>query len=52
MIFSGNLVQEYQKEYQRKFGEDISPKDAEREMLDLKELVRLILRERRQHHGK
>lgn len=51
MVLSKKLVQEYQKEYKRKFGEDISLKDAERELLDLKDLVRLINKVRRQHNG-
>ena len=52
MILSKNLVQEYQKEYQRKYGKHISPKEAEQELTDLKNLLRLILKERRNHHGK
>ena len=51
MVLSKKLVQEYQKECKRKFGEDISLKDAERELLDLKDLVRLINKVRRQRNG-
>lgn len=51
MFLSKGLVQEYQNEYKRKYGEDISPKDAERELLDLKDFVRLIVKTRRQRRG-
>ena len=51
MVFSDRLVHEYQKEYKRKFGGDISFKDAERQLLNLKDLVRLIVKVRRQHNG-
>lgn len=51
MALSKRLVQEYQKEYKRKFGGDISLKDAERQLLNLKDLVRLIVKVRRQHNG-
>ena len=51
MVLSNKLVQEYQKEYKRKFGGDISTKDAEREILNLKDLVRLIVKVRRQKNG-
>lgn len=49
MVFSNRLVQEYQKEYKRKFGRDISSKDAERELLNLKDLVRLIVKGRKRY---
>lgn len=52
MILSKRLVREYQKQHKYKYGEDISPKEAEREILDLKELVRLIAKVRRGRHGK
>ena len=52
MVLSQRLVQEYQKEYQCKYGKNISPKDAEKELLELKDLVRLILKERRNRHGR
>lgn len=51
MVLSNKLVQEYQKEYKRKYGKDILPKDAERELLDLKDFVRLIVKTRRQRRG-
>ena len=51
MILSNRLIQEYQNEYKRKYGKDISPRDAERELLDLKDLVRFIIKARRQHRG-
>ena len=51
MVLSNRLVHEYQGEYKHKFGKDISPKDAERELLNLKDLVRLIVKVRRQHNG-
>ena len=50
MPLSKNLVQEYQKEYKSKFGKDISPKEAEKEIFDLKELVRLIAKVRKNRH--
>lgn len=52
MTLSKNLIREYQRLYKIKFGKDISPKEAEREIFDLKELARLIAKERRCHHGK
>lgn len=52
MLLSNRLIQEYQNEYKRKFGKAISTKDAERELLDLKDLVRLIAKVRRERHGK
>ena len=51
MFLSKKLVQEYQKEYKQKYGKSISPKEAEKELLDLKDLLRLIIKERRQRHG-
>ena len=51
MILSRHLVQEYQKEYKCKYGKDIPTKEAERELLDLKDLVRLINKVRRQRNG-
>ena len=50
MVLSKNLIHEYQETYKRKFGEGISSKEAERELFDLKELVRLITKERRKLH--
>ena len=52
MLLSERLVRRYQNEYKRKFGRDISPKEAERELLGLTDLVRLITKERRSRHGK
>lgn len=52
MVLSKNLIQRYQRLHKIKFGKEISPKEAEREMLDLKDLVRLITKERRNHYGK
>ena len=52
MALSKRLVHRYQNEYKRKFGRDISPKEAEQEIFDLKELVRLITKERRNHRGR
>lgn len=52
MILSKHLVGKYQNIYKTKFNKDISTKDAERELLGLKELVRLIVKERRNRHGK
>lgn len=52
MVLSKNLIHEYQETYKRKFGEEISSKEAERELFDLKELVRLITKERRKRHAK
>ena len=46
MVLSKNLIHEYQETYKRKFGEEISNKEAERELFDLKELVRLITKGR------
>ena len=38
--------------YEHKFGKNISVKDAERELFDLAKLIRLIAKERKNHHGK
>lgn len=51
MVLSERLIRGYQEEYKRKFGKDISTKDAERELLNLKDLVRLINKTRRQRYG-
>lgn len=51
MTLSKHLIRGYQEEYKRKFGKDISTKDAERELLDLKDFVRLIVKIRRQRRG-
>ncbi len=51
MIFSNELIRRYQEEYKRKYGKDISCKDAERELIDLKDLMRLITKARRQRRG-
>lgn len=47
MILSKNLIHEYQAQYKHKFGKDISPKEAEQELIGLKDLVRLIAKVRR-----
>lgn len=52
MVLSKNLIREYQTEYKRKYGKDISPKEVERELICLKDLVRLIAKVRRERHGK
>lgn len=52
MTLSKNLIQEYQRLYKLKSGKEISPKEAEQEIFDLKELIKLITKERRQRHGK
>lgn len=51
-MISKNLIHQYQKTYRHKFGEDISDKMAERGLYDLKELVRLICKERKNRHGR
>lgn len=51
MALSKNLIREYQKQHKYKYGEDISPKEAEREILDLKELINLITKVRRSRNG-
>ena len=50
-MVSKRMIHQYQQTYRRKFGEDISAKAAERELYDLKELVRLIRKERKNRHG-
>lgn len=50
-MISDKLVNKYRQIYQHKFGKDISTKEAERELMDLKELVRLIVKERRARHA-
>ena len=52
MVISDRLVHAYQREYRRKFGKEISNKNAERELCDLTELVRLIKIERKNRHEK
>lgn len=49
MIPPKKLVHEYQKLHKLKFGKDISPKDAEKEIFDLRELIRLVAEERKNH---
>ena len=52
MTLSSKLVREYQNQYRRKFGKDITAKEAEREIFNLKDLVKLMTKVRRQSHGK
>ena len=52
MVLSKDLIQEYQRLYKLKTSKEISPKEAEQAIFDLKELIRLIAKERRQRHGK
>ncbi len=47
MVISQNLIQSYQDEYRRKFGTDISSKEAEKELFNLSTLIRFIKKERR-----
>ena len=51
MIIAKHLINKYQQVYKCKFGKDISAKEAERELFDLKELIRLIVKERKNRHG-
>ena len=46
MFISERLVGEYQKTYEKKFGEKITAKQAERELSDLAELVKLAKKQR------
>lgn len=52
MTISKRLVKRYQQKYQQKFNREISSKDAERELYDLKELVKLIKSSRKERHVK
>ena len=52
MFVSARLVAQYQQTHQRKFGEAISAKEAERNLSDLSELVRQIKASRSARHGK
>ena len=52
MILSEKLIREYQKEHERKFGEAIPSKEAERELLKLAGLVRLITKTRKARNGR
>ena len=47
MFISERLVREYQKTHERKFGDSIAAKDAERELSDLAELVKTVKKTRR-----
>ena len=49
MTISPNLVRRYQETHKRKYGEDISAKEAEQCLSNLKDLIRTI---RSCHHGK
>ena len=51
MFISERLVRKYQKTHERKFGESITAKEAERNLSNLAELIRLAKKERRNHHG-
>ena len=51
MFISDQLVRKYQKTHERKFGESITAKEAEQNLSNLAELVRLAKKERRSHHG-
>lgn len=52
MTLSKNLIREYQRLYKLKSGKEISPKEAEQAIFDLKDFIRLITKERKQRHGK
>jgi hypothetical protein len=52
MKLSQKLVRDYRETHKRKYGQDISLKEAERRLNDLKELLRAILSQRRKRHGK
>lgn len=51
MTLSKNLVRRYQNAYKRKFNEDISEKEAEKELFDIATLIKFIVKERRRNHG-
>ena len=46
MRMSEKLVRAFQETYERKFGQSISAEEAERDLSDLAELVRIIMKER------
>ena len=46
MRMSEKLVRAFQETYERKFGQSISAEEAERDLSDLAELVRIIIKER------
>lgn len=52
MTISPNLVRRFQETHKRKFGEYISEKEAEQTLINLKELVRAIAKEKKAHDGK
>ena len=52
MFLSKRLVKLYQQTHQRKYGEEISAKEAEQNLSDLSELVRVINQNRRIRNGK
>ena len=46
MHVSEKLVRAFQEAHERKFGQSISAEEAERDLSDLAELVRIIIKER------
>lgn len=52
MFIAKRLVQQYQQTHQRIYGEAISAKEAEQNLTNLSELVRIINRNRRIRNGK
>lgn len=46
------LIRIFREMHRRKFGGDISAKDAERDLSNLMELIRLITKEKNDDHNK
>lgn len=52
MRISPDLVRRYQETHKRKYNEDIPAKEAEKNLGDLKDLIRLVIQKRSKRHGK
>ena len=52
MFISPKLVRKYKQTHERKFGQSISAKEAERKLSDLAELIKLLSKERSHRYGK
>lgn len=52
MFISKQLVEQYRRTHERKYGETISAKEAERNLSNLTEIIRETKKLRSKRHGK
>ena len=52
MRISSNLVRKYQQAHEQKFGQHLSAKEAEQNLSNLANLIRLMLHGRSMRYGK